>query len=129
MSRPLPQLIKSAPTLAFRHDQQSFKLMPLLLPWEGGPPFPGSECSPITDWCDQPRQRGDARQEHLALNEPTRSPIKQMAWPFIAQPGPGIEPAAQAKPPWEFIKPPVLIGFLNFSAMSMRGLCPFHVTG
>ncbi len=62
MPRALSQLIKSAPTLPFRHDQQRFKLMSLLLAWQASQPLPGPERSPIADVCNQSRQRGDARQ-------------------------------------------------------------------
>lgn len=62
MPRALSQLIKSAPTLTFRHDQQRFKLMSLLLAWQASQPLPGPERSPIADVRNQPRQRGDTRQ-------------------------------------------------------------------
>jgi len=103
--------------------------MSLLLVWQSGQTLPGPERGPVTDLCDQTCQRGKTGQEAFALQKPIRGQLEQLAWPLMAEPGPGLEPAAEAKPPGQLMKLPVLIDVLHFGAMRMVGLLPFHVAG
>jgi hypothetical protein len=72
MPRALPQLIKPAPTLAFRDRQQGLKLVPLVFIRQAGQTLSGPACCAVTDARDETRQRGHARQQYLALEEPLR---------------------------------------------------------
>ena len=109
--------------------QQGLKLTPLVLVWQVGQTLPGPERSPVADLRDQTRQGRNAWQQDLSPDEPISGQVEKVTGSLIAEPGPGIEPPAEAKPPPPLMKPTVLIDLLDFGAMSMVGLLPLHIAG
>jgi hypothetical protein len=77
---------------------------------------------PIAYAGDQPSQDRDARQQDLALNQPSGGQIEQNAGPLSAQPGTGVQPTHQFEVLGLLAEVAVAIAFANDGGVIPTGL-------